>query len=93
MYEEAADNFAEELEKNLGKDYSVEDLLRFQMDIGLITPKTTGDYNVKKKIAQIREYQKQLPEEDRLSNRQINEDIAGSMNLSYTTVYNLTRGI
>lgn len=93
MYEEAAQNFAEELENKLGKDYSVEDLLRFQMDVGLITPKTTGDYNVKKKIAQMREDQKNLPEDERISNRQINEEIAGSMNLSYTTVYNLTRGI
>ena len=93
MYEEAADNFAKDLENKLGKDYTVEDLLRYQMDIGLITPKTTSDYNVKKKIVQMREAQKGLPHKERLTNRQINDEIACSMNVSYSTVYNMTKGL
>jgi len=93
MYEEAADNFAKELEDQLGKDYTVEDLLRFQMDLGLITPKTTNDYNVKKKIVRMRSEQKTKPENERLSNQQINDEIACSMNVSYSTVYNMTKGL
>jgi hypothetical protein len=96
MYKEAAEHLANELEDKLGNDYTpeqLEELLRAQMDLGLITPKTTGDYNLKKKIAQIRKEQKKLPQEERISNRQINEEIAGSMNLSYTTVYNIARDI
>ena len=87
MYEDMAEDFAKDLEAKLGTDYTIEDLLRFQVDIGLITPTSTGDYNVKKKIKKMREDQKSLPEQERMTNRQINDHIASTMNVSYSTVY------
>lgn len=87
FYEEAADEFAKDAESALGKDYTLEDLLRFQSDLGLINPTTTGGYLVKKKIVRMREAQKSKPEPDRLTNRQINDAIAAEMNISYSNVY------
>ncbi|RKY66118.1 MAG: hypothetical protein DRP97_08380 [Candidatus Latescibacterota bacterium] len=93
MYEEAAEIFLKQVRDELGEDYTMEQLLRFQMDMELITPKTTGDYLLKEEFREILAAQKDKPKKEQLSRRKINDDIAARHNMAYSSVYNLTRDI
>jgi len=86
MYEEAAENLDKAIKDKLGEDYTTEDLLRFQMDEGLITPKLTGDYLLKIEFINL------LDGHDG-SRRSIIQDMAARHNMSPSTIYNLVRDI
>jgi len=91
MYEEAAANLDKAIKDKLGEDYTTEDLLRFQMDEGLVTPDTTGDYNLKNKFMRIKEAQVDLPKKEQMSDRKINDQLASETNSSLSRVYAVTR--
>ena len=93
MYEEAAANLDKAIKKQLGEDYTTEDLLRFQMDEGLVTPRSTGDYNLKHDFLKIKEAQEGLPKRDKMSDRQINDKLAAENNCSIGKLYEITRGL
>lgn len=93
MYEDMATSFAKQVEIELGSDYSMEELLRYQMKRELITPKTAGDYILREEFTLINEAQVDLPKKEQLSRRKINDDIAARNNIAYSTVYALTRDL
>ena len=93
MYEEAAANLDKAIKKQLGENYTTEDLLRFQMHEGLVTIKTVPDYNLKHEFIKIKENQSDLPEKEQKSNRQINSDLAANNNCSLDRMYLITRGL
>ena len=93
FYAYAAENIEKAAKSALGEDYTVEEFLRFQMKEGLITPKSTEEYNIKNEFLQIKEGQVYLPEKDQLSDRQINDHIAATTNSSMSRVYGITRDL
>tara|TARA_R100001244_G_scaffold124688_3_gene94571 strand:- start:2876 stop:3175 length:300 start_codon:yes stop_codon:yes gene_type:complete len=90
-YEEAAERFAEELEIEFGGSYEVEDVLRYQTKIGMLTPNGLGKYNLKNEFEEIKCLQKDLPKKQRLSNSKIKDDLAAKHNCSPSYVFNVVR--
>ncbi len=90
IYEEAAEKFASELEVEFGDDYSVEDVLRYQTQIGMLTPNGLGKYNLKNEFEEIRDLQKDLPKKERKSNNKIQNDLAAKYNCSLSYVFKET---
>ncbi len=93
IYNDIALSFAQDLEERYGKDYTLEDLLRFQAESELITPKTISDYAIKKEYLKILGEQDLKPKEDRISKRAICIQIATKNNRSYEGIYLLTRNL
>jgi len=91
MYKEAAEKFAKELEEELGSDYTVEELLRYQTKMGLITPSLLDDYNIKNQFEERQEAQKHLPLKQRKSNTKIADDLAAENNCSLSRIFNIVR--
>jgi hypothetical protein len=92
IYEETAVNLAKDLEEEFGKDYTLEQLLRFQaQEVGLITSKTLNDYSIQKEFEKIWLAQKDLPKKDRISNNKICIDIATRHNRSWQGIYILAK--
>ena len=91
MFKEAASKFAEDVEKELGDNYDFEKLLKFQMNIGMLTPKTLDEYNLRNDFKERREYQKTLPKKQRKSNRQLTDDMAAENNCSWSRMFNIVR--
>lgn len=93
MYEEAAHNLDKTLKTELGDNYTTEDLLRFQMDQKLTTPKCLEEYNLKNQFIEIQKGQEGLPKEEQKSNRAIADELASKNNCSISRMYNITRDI
>ncbi len=94
IYEETAVNFAKDLEEEFGKDYTLEQLLRFQaQEVGLITSKTLNDYSIQKEFEKIWLGQKDLPKKERVSMRKICMNISIRDNRSYEGIYLLARPV
>lgn len=89
MFEEAAENL--ELAMQPLGEITFEEMLRFQMENGLVTPKSVAEYNLKNEFEKIREAQKDLPKEEQKSNRKIADELAAKNNCSMSRMYNITR--
>ena len=91
MYEKAAENLDKAIKKELGDDYTTEDLLRFQMKKGLITPKSASSWNLKNEFDDIKEAQSDLPPEEQRSDRNIADQLAAENNCSLSTIKNIVK--
>ena len=65
---DTAEKFAKELENEFGSEYNLEELLKFQSQVGLITPKGLGDYDIRNEFIELRDINRLLPKKERRSN-------------------------
>lgn len=91
MYKEAADSFAKEVEENLGSDYDFIDLLKYQMNIGMLAPKGLCEYNLRNDFIERRHAQVDLPKKEKKTNRQLTDDMAAENNCSFSRMFGIVR--
>ena len=91
MYEKAAAQFAIDVKNELGEDYSFKELLKFQMDIGILSSKGLDAYNLRSEFTERKEAQALLPKKERQGLTSISNDMAVENNCSYSHMYNIVR--
>ena len=92
IYSEAAENFAKDLEEELGSNYTIEELLRFQCkDLGLISPSRLNDYGIQKEFSKLLKEQKGKPKGVKLSRMGVQKHLATIHNRGFEGIYLLTR--
>jgi hypothetical protein len=93
MIKDSAEKFAKEVEKQLGANYNMEDLFRYQLDIELITPKSLSEFDIRNEFREIKEINDLLPKKERRSNTGIVDDMAASHNCSLSRVFEVVKDL
>lgn len=93
FFEELAENLDKGIKNSLSDDYTTEDLLKFMRDEYLIGPKGLNDYALRQEFTKILLAQEGLDKKDKMSRRQIQDDIAARNNSSLSRVYFLTKDL
>jgi len=89
MKEKAAESLDKELKSKFGTEYTAIDLINHCMEQGLMTPKSTEDYNIKNDFIKIKE--ELVKDGEYKSDLSIQMDMAATRNCSPGRIYGLTR--
>ena len=93
MYEQAAMDLEQAVKSELGENYTTEDLIRLQMEKGLITPKTTAEFNIRNEVARMKSENEALPPDQQRSFRKIADELAVRHNCSITRIHDIAKKV